>query len=102
MTILVLGRQETDLSSLTSSDQNCRIETLSEVKHDQELPVYESSISAHVAIRVRGIENLGDVSSADTKEGDGSPTSQEGEEQEETKNIRAGSLGYGTVGVVSI
>ena len=75
---------------------------MSEVKHDQELPVCKSSISAHVAIRIRRIENLGDVSSSDTKEGDGSPTSQEGKKQEEAKNIRTGSLGNGTVGIVSI
>ena len=60
------------------------------------------SSPTHIAVSVRGVNHAGNVSTSDTKESNGSPTSEEGEEQEETENICTGSLGDGTVGVVSV
>ena len=60
------------------------------------------SSPTHITISVRGVNHSGNVATSDAEECNGSPTSEEGEEQEETENICTGSLGDGTVGVISV
>ena len=47
------------------------------------------SRSAHVTVRVCGVDDAGDVPAADAEEGDGGPAPEEGEKQEEAENICA-------------
>ena len=105
----------THRGGLTPSDQDGRVETLGQIKHQQILPVLQLSPAAdvsleledekeahqnhqgHTHVGVGGVDDFGDVALLDGKEGDHSPSSKEGEEEEEAEDVRAGPLGDGAL-----
>ena len=102
----------THRGGLAPSDQDGGIEALGQIKHQQILPVLQLSPAAdvsleledeahqdhqdqqgHTHVGVGGVDDFGDVALLDGKEGDHSPSSKEGEEEEEAEDVRAGPLG---------
>ena len=94
---------DTDLFSGTARNEGGSVETLGEVEHQEVRSVLLIPPPAHLALGVGGIENFVDISTLYPEEGHCSPSSEKGNEEEETDDVSAGSfLLYRIIPIITV